>query len=83
MFLLCLGTGPKSWHEVHEDCKKSRQSPINIVTRRTELNHSLTPLIFHGYQEAFSGTLKNNGHSGKGLIEHLNLAKICPHVWEG
>lgn len=68
--------GPDSWHEVHKDCMKDRQSPINIVTRKTKLDHNLTPLIFNGYQEAFNGILKNNGHSGKGLNKHINLAKI-------
>lgn len=70
-----FATGPDSWHEVHEDCMKNRQSPINIVTRKTKLDHNLTPLVFHGYQQAFSSTLKNNGHSGKGLIKHINQVK--------
>lgn len=63
--------GPDSWHDVHEDCTKDKQSPINIVTRKTKLDHKLTPLIFRGYQEVFSGILKNNGHSVKVSVPHL------------
>ncbi|KAG7314722.1 hypothetical protein KOW79_022025 [Hemibagrus wyckioides] len=63
--------GPESWHEVHEDCMKNRQSPINIVTRKTKLDHKLTPFAFQGYQQAFSSTLKNNGHSVKVSVPHL------------
>ncbi|KAI5615570.1 carbonic anhydrase IV a precursor, partial [Silurus asotus] len=55
--------GPDSWHELNGDCKKNTQSPINIVTRKTILDHKLTPFIFSGYQEAFSSTMKNNGHT--------------------
>ncbi|XP_076867843.1 carbonic anhydrase 4a [Brachyhypopomus gauderio] len=57
--------GPDAWHEVHKDCKSNRQSPINIVTKSTRPDPLLTPLIFSGYQNAFSATLKNNGHSVK------------------
>ncbi|KAB5522438.1 hypothetical protein PHYPO_G00159540 [Pangasianodon hypophthalmus] len=63
--------GPDSWHEVHEDCGKFKQSPINIVTKKTELDHNLTPLIFSGYQQAFSGILKNNGHSVRVSVPEL------------
>ncbi|XP_062845230.1 carbonic anhydrase 4-like [Trichomycterus rosablanca] len=55
--------GPDLWHEVHTDCEKKRQSPINIVTKKTHLDSRLTPLIFSGYQQAFIGNLTNNGHS--------------------
>ncbi|TTG47526.1 Carbonic anhydrase 4 [Bagarius yarrelli] len=62
--------GPDLWHEVHADCKKSRQSPINIVTRKTKLDDRLTPFIFQGYQQAFTGILKNNGHSVAMSVPH-------------
>ncbi|KAF5903140.1 carbonic anhydrase 4-like, partial [Clarias magur] len=57
--------GPDAWHELYEDCNKDEQSPINIVTRKTVLDDNLTPFIFSGYQEAFSGKLINNGHTVK------------------
>ncbi|KAG9281717.1 carbonic anhydrase 4-like [Astyanax mexicanus] len=63
--------GPDVWHEVNEECSKSRQSPINIVTKKTKLNHLLTPLKFTGYQEAFRSTLKNNGHSVTITVPHV------------
>lgn len=68
--------GPDSWSEVGKDCMKNRQSPINIVTRKTVVDHDLTPLKFTGYQEAFNGILVNNGHTGKGLNKHINLTEI-------
>ncbi|XP_053341807.1 carbonic anhydrase 4a [Clarias gariepinus] len=57
--------GPDDWHELYEDCKEKEQSPINIVTGKTVLDDKLTPFIFKGYQEAFTGILKNNGHTVK------------------
>ncbi|KAF4073024.1 hypothetical protein AMELA_G00254130 [Ameiurus melas] len=63
--------GPDSWHELYEDCNKNRQSPVNIVTRKTKLDHKLTPLRFGGYQDVFTSTLKNNGHSVKVNVPHL------------
>ncbi|KAK7163912.1 hypothetical protein R3I94_002582 [Phoxinus phoxinus] len=55
--------GPNRWKEVNAECGKTRQSPINIVTKKTKLDERLTPFKFTGYQEAFEGTMKNNGHS--------------------
>lgn len=46
------------------ECGKSRQSPINIVTKKTKLDERLTPFKFTGYQETFESIIKNNGHSG-------------------
>ncbi|XP_072519684.1 carbonic anhydrase 4a [Salminus brasiliensis] len=63
--------GPEFWHEVNEECSKSKQSPINIVTKKTRLDHLLTPLKFTGYQEAFSSILKNNGHSVTVPVPHM------------
>lgn len=62
--------GPDLWHDVNEDCSKSKQSPINIATRKTRLDHNLTPLKFTGYQEVFGGTMKNNGHSVTVSVPH-------------
>ncbi|XP_056308449.1 carbonic anhydrase 4a [Danio aesculapii] len=55
--------GPEKWREVNADCGSNRQSPINIVTKKTKLDERLTPFRFTGYQTVFDGTLKNNGHS--------------------
>ncbi|XP_036436397.1 carbonic anhydrase 4a [Colossoma macropomum] len=63
--------GPDLWHEVHRDCRSHRQSPINIVTKKTRLDPRLTPLEFSGYQEAFSAILKNNGHSVSVSVPHM------------
>ncbi|KAL6463821.1 hypothetical protein MHYP_G00282120 [Metynnis hypsauchen] len=63
--------GPDLWHEVHRDCMSYRQSPINIVTKKTRLDPRLTPLEFNGYQEAFNGILKNNGHSVMVSVPHM------------
>ncbi|XP_026099934.1 carbonic anhydrase 4 [Carassius auratus] len=55
--------GPDQWKLVNKDCGESRQSPINIVTKKTVLDERLTPFRFTGYQTVFDSTMKNNGHS--------------------
>lgn len=62
-------SGPDQWAG---DCKKNQQSPINIVTSKTKVNHRLTPLIFVGYDQKKKWEIKNNQHSvemslGKGI----------------
>uniref|UniRef100_A0A8C2K5L1 Carbonic anhydrase n=1 Tax=Cyprinus carpio TaxID=7962 RepID=A0A8C2K5L1_CYPCA len=57
--------GPDRWSDVYAECGKSRQSPINIVTKKTKLDERLTPFKFTGYQTLFDSTMKNNGHSVK------------------
>ncbi|XP_062031244.1 carbonic anhydrase 4 [Lepus europaeus] len=54
----CLG--PDRWQE---DCQKSRQSPINIVTTKAEVDHSLGPFHFSGYEQRKARVVENNGHS--------------------
>ncbi|GAA6073362.1 carbonic anhydrase 4-like [Tachysurus ichikawai] len=68
--------GPDTWYKLHEDCVKNRQSPINIVTRKTMLDPNLTPLVFRGYQEAFNSLLENNGHSVKVSVPVTHLANV-------
>lgn len=66
--LVCIfvpSEGPDQWQDVNPDCGRRRQSPINIVTKKTLLDERLTPFKFTGYEHAFKPTLKNNGHSGK------------------
>ncbi|XP_067263673.1 carbonic anhydrase 4a [Chanodichthys erythropterus] len=55
--------GPDKWSDVNGECGKNRQSPINIVTKKTKLNERLTPFKFTGYQDTFESIIKNNGHS--------------------
>ncbi|KAG5284144.1 hypothetical protein AALO_G00023420 [Alosa alosa] len=62
--------GPLEWHEVNPECGRQRQSPINIVTKKTLPDERLTPFEFKGYEHAFKPTLKNNGHSVKVEIKH-------------
>uniref|UniRef100_G1SX45 Carbonic anhydrase 4 n=1 Tax=Oryctolagus cuniculus TaxID=9986 RepID=G1SX45_RABIT len=54
----CLG--PDKWQE---DCQKSRQSPINIVTTKAEVDHSLGRFHFSGYDQREARLVENNGHS--------------------
>ncbi|XP_051981894.1 carbonic anhydrase 4a [Xyrauchen texanus] len=63
--VLCDGhcKGPDRWREVHPECGNNRQSPINIVTKKTKLDERLTPFKFSGYQNVFDSTIRNNGHS--------------------
>lgn len=62
--------GPELWSEANSDCGGSSQSPINIVTRKTLPDERLTPFKFTGYDHAFRGQLKNNGHSVKVEVKH-------------
>ncbi|KAK2816317.1 hypothetical protein Q7C36_022588 [Tachysurus vachellii] len=71
---VCNGTD--TWQKLHEDCAKNRQSPINIVTRKTKLDHNLTPLVFRGYQEAFDSLLVNDGHSVKVSVPVTHQATV-------
>ncbi|XP_048222124.1 carbonic anhydrase 4 isoform X2 [Perognathus longimembris pacificus] len=54
----CLG--PDQWQG---DCHKSRQSPINIVSPKAQVNHSLGHFSFLGYDKKQKRTVQNNGHS--------------------
>ncbi|XP_054430785.1 carbonic anhydrase 4 [Pteronotus mesoamericanus] len=54
----CLG--PDRWGG---DCKKDRQSPINIVTTKAQVNRALGPFSFSGYDKKQKWTVQNNGHS--------------------
>ncbi|KAJ8403843.1 hypothetical protein AAFF_G00347110 [Aldrovandia affinis] len=62
--------GPGKWDEFAALCDGRAQSPINIVTRKTLLDERLTPFKFTGYQEAFHGLIKNNGHSVEVDLHH-------------
>ncbi|NXS11376.1 CAH4 anhydrase, partial [Neodrepanis coruscans] len=57
---------PHEWHLTNRDCKGSKQSPINIVTRNVVYDKSLKPLTFEGYDVKGSSkwSIENNGHTG-------------------
>uniref|UniRef100_A0A4W4EHT9 Carbonic anhydrase n=1 Tax=Electrophorus electricus TaxID=8005 RepID=A0A4W4EHT9_ELEEL len=44
-------------------CGGQSQSPINIVTRKAQLNLSLTPVIFEGYSDVLNVTVQNIGYA--------------------
>ncbi|XP_036125341.1 carbonic anhydrase 4 [Molossus molossus] len=54
----CLG--PDQWGG---NCEKDRQSPINIVTSKAQVNTNLGPFSFSGYDKKQKWTVQNNGHS--------------------
>ncbi|XP_042686216.1 carbonic anhydrase 4 [Centrocercus urophasianus] len=58
---------PRRWHAVDANCKGSKQSPINIVTKNVIYDKSLTPLYFENYdvKETSKWTIENNGHTVK------------------
>uniref|UniRef100_A0A8C1WJ83 Carbonic anhydrase 4 n=1 Tax=Cyprinus carpio TaxID=7962 RepID=A0A8C1WJ83_CYPCA len=67
-------TGPDRWSDVYAECGKSRQSPINIVTKKTKLDERLTPFKFTGYQTVFETTVSggNLGETYKAVQFHLH-----------
>ncbi|XP_028377388.1 carbonic anhydrase 4 [Phyllostomus discolor] len=54
----CLG--PDQWGG---DCKKTRQSPINIVTTKAQVDKTLGCFSFSGYDKKQKWAVQNNGHS--------------------
>ncbi|XP_067113196.1 carbonic anhydrase 4a [Osmerus mordax] len=65
---------PEKWDHSKEACAGKKQSPINIVTRKTIPDDHLTPFRFLNYQDAFRSVIKNNGHSVQVAIP--NQAKV-------
>ncbi|KAM4546881.1 carbonic anhydrase 4a [Fundulus diaphanus] len=63
---------PEKWNHANEDCGGRSQSPINIVTRKTLKDETLSPFQFKNYQQTFRGSIKNNGHSVQVGIPHLS-----------
>ncbi|XP_058239605.1 carbonic anhydrase 4-like isoform X1 [Hemibagrus wyckioides] len=55
--------GPAAWNEVNVVCGGNKQSPINIVTKKTKQDASLTAFKFTGYSGMFTSRLKNNGQT--------------------
>ncbi|XP_050985460.1 carbonic anhydrase 4b [Labeo rohita] len=55
--------GPDDWESVASACGRSKQSPINIVTKQVVFDSRLTPVQFTGYQETVNTVITNNGHT--------------------
>ncbi|KAM5215965.1 carbonic anhydrase 4 isoform 2-T2 [Hipposideros larvatus] len=56
----CLG--PDKWGG---NCQKDRQSPINIVTTKAQVDPNLGRFSFSGYDKKKKWTVENNGHTVK------------------
>ncbi|NXR18691.1 CAH4 anhydrase, partial [Cinclus mexicanus] len=70
---------PPRWHLVNAECKGSRQSPVNIVTKNVVYDKSLKPLTFEGYDVKGSAkwVLENNGHTGKFVVCFFSPVKVA------
>ncbi|XP_060768189.1 carbonic anhydrase 4-like [Neoarius graeffei] len=55
--------GPAAWNEMTRTCGGNRQSPINIVTKKTKQDSSLTAFKFTDYDKTFNTMLKNTGET--------------------
>lgn len=60
--------GPDDWALVATDCGNTKQSPINIVTKKTVFDSLLSPVQFKGYQDTITTVITNNGHTGELLL---------------
>lgn len=60
--------GPDDWASVARACGNTKQSPINIVTKKTVFDSRLTPVQFTGYKDTINTVITNNGHTGKLLL---------------
>ncbi len=58
-------TGPEHWAEIERqsDCDGKRQSPINIIDYKTEIDPNLKPLDIHYSNSVKIHEVTNNGHS--------------------
>ncbi|XP_045896390.1 carbonic anhydrase 4a [Micropterus dolomieu] len=63
---------PDLWNHANSNCAGKKQSPINVVTRKTLKDERLTYFKFENYQQMFKGTIKNNGHSVQVGVPHLS-----------
>ncbi|KAA0717396.1 Carbonic anhydrase 4 [Triplophysa tibetana] len=55
--------GPENWKTIDKICGGDRQSPINIVTKATQLDKRLTQFNLTGYKTVFDSTVKKNSHT--------------------
>lgn len=82
----CLG--PDEWEG---SCQNNRQSPINIVTAKTQLDPNLGRFSFSGYNTKHRWVVENNGHTGGyracevealgRAAGHLGLGPMLPEDW--
>ncbi|XP_041092534.1 carbonic anhydrase 4-like [Polyodon spathula] len=54
---------PSEWSKISAKCAEKKQSPINIVTRKTVTDSKLTSFTFENYDTFNTATIKNNGHT--------------------
>ncbi|XP_017276774.1 carbonic anhydrase IV c [Kryptolebias marmoratus] len=85
---------PSRWAVQFPRCGGLHQSPINIVTRKVQVNSSLPPFSFIGHTDIINITVKNNGHyahfglppsvrlTGGGLPGHYRASQFHFH-WGG
>ena len=52
---------PDEWEG---SCQNNRQSPVNIVTAKTQLDPNLERFSFSGYDMKHQWVVQNNGHTG-------------------
>lgn len=81
-------SGPDEWEG---SCQNNRQSPINIVTAKTQLDPNLGRFSFSGYNKKHQWVVGNNGHTGGyracevealgGAAGHLGLGPMLPEDW--
>ena len=71
-------SGPDEWEG---SCQNNRQSPINIVTAKTQLDPNLGRFSFSGYDRKHQWVVENNGHTGENRaceVEALGRAAGAP-----
>ncbi|XP_054586764.2 carbonic anhydrase IV c [Nothobranchius furzeri] len=85
---------PSRWAVQFPRCGGLRQSPINIITQKVQVERSLPLFDFFGHTETVNITVKNKGHSahfilpqsvslaGGGLSGHYRAAQFHFH-WGG
>ncbi|XP_065054723.1 uncharacterized protein LOC135683408 [Rhopilema esculentum] len=71
--------GPSHWAEEYPNCGKSRQSPINIVTRRTLYRRRRLENNYDEMPSDLRFSLANNGHSAQVTLS--NTGNLHLHVF--
>ncbi|KAK1147994.1 carbonic anhydrase 4-like, partial [Acipenser oxyrinchus oxyrinchus] len=54
---------PNDWSKISAKCGEKKQSPINIVTRKTVHDSKLNSFTFENYDISNTAIIKNNGHT--------------------
>ena len=55
--------GPATWHYNYPTCAGQTQSPIEIITRAVEDDHSVGNIVLNNYELLRNSSLVNNGHT--------------------